>query len=425
MGIVKFLDEIRDPRVSQLGGKGYSLAILLGNGFSVPKGFAILANVFFEFLRANDLMGKIEKLSSHIQEDNFGEVSRLVRELILQGGAQEETALELRHALEVLDARRVSIRSSAVSEDGLEASFAGMHDTFLNIRAEGERVFDYVKKCWASLFNERAVIYRIRKKLPHLEGMATIVQEMIPAEISGVTFTVHPTNKNALLIEASYGLGDLVVSGKAVPDHLVVDRVSLEILEKKVGHKDKISVCEDEGTTIADTDVELIQKLVLPEKDVRSIAKLCLEVENVFNSPQDIEWCILSSKIWLLQSRAIAPSMRLLEQPAEERILLKGIGASAGVARGRVSIVLDPADVHKVGDGDILVTVMTNPLYVVAIQKARAIVTDVGGMICHAAIIARELGIPCVVGTMGATKKLEGDMEVVVDGTRGLVYLPD
>ncbi|MEM4500493.1 MAG: PEP/pyruvate-binding domain-containing protein, partial [Candidatus Woesearchaeota archaeon] len=294
----------------------------------------------------------------------------------------------------------VSVRSSAVSEDSLRVSFAGMHDTFLNVKAELELVLENVKKCWASLFSERAVIYRMKKGVLRLEGMAVIVQEMIPAEVSGVTFTLHPLNKNALLIESARGLGDLIVSGKIIPDYFVINRKTLSILEKRIN--------------------ERIPSL--SDSDVKKIAKICLKVEKIFINPQDIEWCIFDNRIWLLQSRAITTNSMIVKESLKKKIILKGIGASPGIAQGKVKIVLNPGEVHKVKEGDILVTVMTNPLYLTAIQKAKAIITDIGGMICHAAIVARELGIPCVVGTKNATKVLKDNMEVVVNGTEGKVY---
>lgn len=403
MTIVKFLDEIKESKISELGGKGYSLAVLMNNGFNVPKGFVIISEVFFKFLKYNDLMERIKKLSSEINENNFQEKSWKIKNLILNGKMPEEIASRIKENLDELNVQYVSVRSSAVSEDSLKASFAGLHDTFLNVKADLNLILENIKKCWASLFNERAVIYRLKKKIPHLEGMAVIIQEMIPADISGIIFTIHPMNNKAMLIESAQGLGDKVVSGEVIPDSVVINRETVSIIERKSKE----------------------EKIIIPENILIELAKICLKVESVFNSPQDIEWCISKDSIWILQSRAITTLSLPTEEKTRIKPILNGLGASPGIARGKVKIILNPKEVGKMIDGEILVTVMTNPLYVTAIQKAKAIVTDVGGLICHAAIVARELGIPCVVGTENATKILKDNMEVIVNGTEGKVYPSD
>ncbi|MDI6602986.1 MAG: PEP/pyruvate-binding domain-containing protein [Patescibacteria group bacterium] len=310
MNMTKFLDGIKGPKVSELGGKGYSLAVLINSRFDVPKGFVIVSDAFFEYLKRNNLMNKIEKLTSDIDENNFQEKTKEIKNLILNGKMPEEISSEIRENLNKLNVQYISTRSSAVSEDSLKASFAGLHDTFLNIKAELNLVLENVKKCWASLFNERAVIYRIKKKIPHLEGIAIIVQEMIPVEISGITFTVHPTDEKSLLVEASYGLGDMIASGKVEPDDYTIDREALEIIEKKTGKKDKMSIVEGEKIKVIETKKELAEKQVLPDDKIKELAEICLKVEKIFNYPQDIEWGVSNNKLWLLQSRAITGAIR-------------------------------------------------------------------------------------------------------------------
>ncbi|RJS75588.1 hypothetical protein CW714_00165 [Methanophagales archaeon] len=205
----------------------------------------------------------------------------------------------------------------------------------MNIKSELELVLENVKKCWASLFNDRAVVYRIRKKIPHLDGMAVVVQEMIPADISGVAFTVHPAKAKALLIEASYGIGDMIVSGKVEPDDYVVDRETLEIMEKKIGNKNKMSVCHGGQVEIIEVEKELAGRQVILNEKVEEIAKICLDIEKVFNYPQDIEWCISNNKIWILQSRAITTPVAQTKRTPEEKIILEGIPASPGIAKGK------------------------------------------------------------------------------------------
>jgi pyruvate,water dikinase len=305
MSMVKSLSEIKDPKVSELGGKGHSLAVLFNNGFNVPEGFVIYSDAFFEYLNLNNLRLKIKKLTSEINENNFQEKSKEIKELIFNGKIQNQIISETNKNLDVLNVQYVSIRSSAVSEDSLKASFAGLHDTYLNIKTDLELVLKNIKRCWASLFNERAIMYRIKKGIPHLEGMSVVVQEMIPAEISGITFTIHPSDERNLLVEASYGIGDVVVSGKVEPDGYTIDRQSLEIRKKKIGRKDKMSTIESEETKVVDVEKELAEKQVLSYDNIKEIARTCLNVEKLFNYPQDIELCILNNKLWLLQSRAI------------------------------------------------------------------------------------------------------------------------
>ena len=305
MTIITSLPELKEPKKSEVGGKGYSLAVLINNDFNVPQGFVITSDAFFKFLKYNNLIERIEKLASEIAGNNFGEKSKEIRDLILNGNTPEDIALEIEEPLNKLNARYVSIRSSAVSEDSLKASFAGLHDTFLNVKSEYELVLENIKKCWASLFTERAVVYRIRKNIPHLEGMAVVIQEMIPAEVSGIAFTVHPTKEKVLLIEASYGIGDMVVSGKVEPDDYVIDRGTLEITEKNIGNKTKMSICQSGQIKIIEVEKELAERQVIPDEVVKRIAEICLTIEKLFKYPQDIEWCISNGKIRVLQSRAI------------------------------------------------------------------------------------------------------------------------
>jgi len=291
--------------VREVGGKGHSLGVLLRSNFDVPDGFVITCAAFLKALEYNNLMGRVEKLAAEITQNNFRETSAGIKELILGSEIQEDIVSKIQKALKKLNAQYVSVRSSAVSEDSLKASFAGLHDTFLNVKADLDIVLENLKKCWASLFNERAIIYRVKKGIPHLEGIAIVIQEMIPAEISGITFTVHPTDEKSLLMEASYGIGDMVVSGKVEPDEYVVDRETLEITGKKIGRKNKMSTVEIGEIKVIDAEMEFAKKYAISDENIKEIASTCLNVEEIFKYPQDIEWCMYNSKIYLLQSRAI------------------------------------------------------------------------------------------------------------------------
>lgn len=308
--MIKFVVELENNLpVSEIGGKAYSLSVLVKNGFNVPPAFVITSSAFFDFLKHNRLLEQVQKLASEITQDNFKEKSTQAREAILKGEMPEGIVSEIKGFLNGLGAQYFSIRSSAVSEDSLKASFAGLFDTFLNVKVELPLVLEYVKRCWASLFNERAVAYRVRKGVPYLEGMAVIVQKMMPAEVSGITFTVHPSNKGALLVEASYGLGNTIVGGQVDPDDFTVDRKTLEILDKKIGNKALKAVCQNGEIQIVNVEKALIRKQSLANEKVKENATLCLKVEKIFNHPQDIEWCIFDEKLWLLQSRPITGIM--------------------------------------------------------------------------------------------------------------------
>jgi pyruvate,water dikinase len=304
---VKFLSEIKEPKITELGGKGYSLAILVNNGLNVPKGFVVTSAAFFEFLERDNLMGKIERLAFEINENNFKEKSQEIKSLILAGKITNNITSEIRDSLNTLSVRYVSIRSSAVSEDSLKSSFAGMHDTFLNIETEPDLVLDNVKKCWASLFNERAVSYRIRKGVPHLEGMAVVTQEMIPADVAGTAFTAHPDtgDKGVIIIEATWGIGETLVSGLITPDLFIINKRNFDIIRKTIGTKKIMAKSSSHGIERVRVPNEKSHTFCLSDNVVENLAKISLKIEKIYKCPQDIEWCIYNGEIWVLQSRSI------------------------------------------------------------------------------------------------------------------------
>lgn len=307
MNMVKFLNGIKEPKVPEFGGKGYSLAVLINNGFNVPKGFIITSTAFFEFLKRNNLMEKVQKLVSEINENNFKEKGKEIKKLILDGKIPSDIASEAEDSLKRLNIQYVSIRSSAIGEDSLKASFAGLFDTFLNLKSNLNVVLENVKKCWASLFNERAIVYRIRKGLPHSKGMAVVVQEMVNADVSGTMFTAHPDtgDKSVIIIEATWGVGETLVSGLITPDLYVMDKRILEIIKESSGRKKIMSVATSEGIKRLEVTNEKVHIFCLSHDEVNNLAKIGLKIENIFKYPQDIEWCIQVNRIWVLQSRAI------------------------------------------------------------------------------------------------------------------------
>jgi phosphoenolpyruvate synthase/pyruvate phosphate dikinase len=303
-----FVTELKnDFPVSEIGGKAHSLSVLLSRGFNVPSGFVITSSAFFDFLKRNGLLEEIQRLASEITQDNFKEKSAQARKVILKGEISENIASEIERFLNRSSAKYVSIRSSAVSEDSLKASFAGLFDTFLNVKAELPLLLKSARNCWASLFNERAVAYRIRKGILHLEGMAVIIQEMIPAEVSGTAFTTHPDTKDEklMVIESSWGLGEAIVSGLVMPDRYIIDKNNIRVVERILGRK-KITVRPDKnGTTRVDTPKDRANTFCLDGILIKDLTKVCINIEGLFRYPQDIEWCIFKNKIWILQSRPI------------------------------------------------------------------------------------------------------------------------
>lgn len=305
--LARSLEKIKEPKVSEIGGKGYSLAVLINSGFNVPKGFIITSEAFFEFLKYNKLPRTIQKLASEINKDNFRDKGKEIRNVILKGEIPDRVTTEIKKHLAELNIKAVAARSSSANEDSLKASFAGLFDTFINVNSEYNLVLSYVKRCWASLFNGRAIIYRLEKKMPHLEGMAVIIQEVIPAEVSGTVFTVHPDKKNegVMVIECSWGLGEAIVSGITTPDHYIVDKTNLKIVKKTLGRKRVMVEVSNGGTRKIHTPDEKASKFCLTDQKVESVTKICLNIEKIFGFPQDIEWCIQKNKMWVLQSRYI------------------------------------------------------------------------------------------------------------------------
>jgi len=302
---VKLLSDAGQSPLEELGGKGYSLAVLTRHGFNVPPGFVLTVAAFTSHLAYNGLTGQVEQFLTAMDEENCDVRSTRLRELVSRGivpPVVEEAVVE---GLAALGLETVSVRSSAVGEDGARYSFAGLHDTCLNVRGERTAVLQKVMECWASLFNHRAMLYRIRKRIPLRDGMAVVIQKMIPAEVSGVTFTQHPSDKGRLLIEASYGLGDMVVGGQGGCDDYVVDRATLELVEKRVGNKTRLSVSAREGTVAAPVGEGLVREPALSEPGIIEVSQTCLRIEGLFGRPQDVEWCTSGGRLWVLQSRPI------------------------------------------------------------------------------------------------------------------------
>ena len=382
--------------------------------------------------------------------------SKEIQTLIIKTPMLEELeaeVLEAYDALDIPDNKKteniiqsqdyafVAVRSSATAEDMPTASFAGQMATYLNIQGP-KRLLAAIKACWASLFTARAIFYRIKNNFPHEKVLiAVIIQRMINSEVAGIMFTVNPVNENPkeILIESSYGLGEAVVSGSITPDEYIVDKDSLEQKSKNIAKKDWGLFRSKDTHENTKVPIQLEKQEIpsLSNFETRKLADYATKIEQHYNKPQDIEFALEKGKIYITQSRPITTLGKKKEVKKKEtkveapkgdielkdaNLLVSGIPASPGIAKGKVVIVHSLEELGKVKEGDILVARQTNPDYVAAMGRAAAIVTDTGGSTAHAAIVSREMGIPCVVGTEVATSKLKEGQEITIDGTKGKVY---
>ena len=429
---VFWLADVDKDDVLLVGGKAANLGELLRAEIPVPDGFVVDARTFREFIQKTGIQEKIYSLLHNLDVEDTEKletVSRQIREIIETTEIPEEIKKEIREAYRKLceeEGREVyvAVRSSATAEDLPDASFAGQQETYLNVAGEDE-VVEKVKKCWSSLFTPRAIYYRVQKGFRHEDvSIAVVVQKMVNSEKSGVMFTSHPvTGEKKCIIEAVFGLGEAIVSGLVTPDTYVYDRVKGELEEVKIGEK-KFMLTKKDGKTVKVEIPDRSRERVLSDEEIKRLVTLGELIEDHYATPQDVEWAMEGGEIYIVQSRPIT-TIRKVEEVSEEvegRILLKGLGASPGIASGRVKVIFSEKEISKVEEGDILVTTMTTPDMVPAMKRAAAIVTDEGGMTCHAAIVSRELGVPAVVGTKKATKVLKDGMVITVDGEKGIIY---
>ncbi|MBW9223823.1 phosphoenolpyruvate synthase [Methanothermococcus sp. SCGC AD-155-E23] len=433
MKLIAWLDEISNRDVDIAGGKGASLGEMWNAGFPVPPAFVVTADAYRYFIRESKLDKKIREILKDIDVNNPEELNRKseeIRRLILNAKMPKDLEISIIESYNRLCEESggeevfVAVRSSATAEDLPDASFAGQQETYLNVKG-AENVVKAVQKCFASLFTPRAIFYREQKGFDHLDvALAVVVQKMVDSEKSGVLFTVNPINQNyeEMVIESAWGLGEGVVSGVVTPDTYILDKRTLTPKSISVARKEVMFIRDEKGETKkVEVPEDLKEKRVLSDEELRRLGQIGLSIEKHYGRPMDVEWAIEKGKIYMLQARPITTLEKEKKEEGGE-ILLRGIGASPGLASGKVKIIHDIREIEKIEEGDVLVTKMTTPDMVPAMKKASAIVTDDGGLTCHAAIISRELGTPCVVGTQKATKVLKDNMVVTVDGEKGIVY---
>ncbi len=434
MSSVVWFSEIGRGDVALAGGKGANLGELTAADLPVPDGFVVTTQAYRDAMDAAGVRDKLRDLLAEPEDDPaaHAELADEARSLVRGADLPDELRGEILDAYDRLDrAEFVAVRSSAAAEDSPEASFAGMNETFTNVTGAQE-LLDRIRDCWASLYGERVVAYRARNGIEDEPAIAVVVQRMVDAERSGVTFTVAPQGDGSkLIIEAAFGLGESVVSGEVQPDNYTVARPregddAPEVVTVHVGEKRYRLVRGPEGGNEREelSDEERSRR-VLSDDEVVRLARTALGVERHYGTPQDIEWAMEGDEVFLLQSRPITTLGGPEEEPDELReatVLCEGLGASTGFAAGEVKVLDSPDEGDRFDDGDVLVAEMTAPDWVPIMSRAAAFVTDSGGMTSHAAIVGREMGVPCIVGAGDATELLEEGRTVTVDGADGKVY---
>ncbi len=431
---VVWFKEVGKDDIPVVGGKGANLGEMTNSGIPVPPGFIVTADAYFDFIEKSGLGTKIKTLLEPLDvhdSKQLQDIALKIQELIKGADMPAATAREIEKAYSEMGNGYVAVRSSATAEDLPEASFAGQQSTFLNIRGEKD-VVEAVQRCWASLFEARAIFYRHDQGFDDVKvGIAVPVQRMVQSESAGVMFTVEPTssNREKITIEAVLGLGEMIVSGDVTPDLYTVSKDGMVITGKEI-KKQEWKLIKQEGASGVEDNVKVVltpeeqARQKISDADIIHLAEVGKKLEDHYQFPQDIEWAKENGQIYIVQTRPITTIKEAVEETREitAPVLLSGSPASPGLASGPVRIVYDPSQIDKVKDGDILVAEMTTPDFVPAMKRAVAILTDRGGRTAHAAIVSRELGIPCVVGSETATTSLQDGQVITVDGGSGKVY---
>ncbi len=459
--IYKF-EELDNSKVAEVGGKNASLGEMfqeLGSkGIKIPDGFASSSEAYWNFIDENNLREKIEKFLKDINTQdlsNLEVVGEKIRNIILKAGIPKEIEQKLKKAFTDLKEREeavssVAVRSSATAEDLPDASFAGQHESYMNIKTEQELLQNW-KKCIASLFTDRAIKYREENEFNHMKVALSVgVQKMVRADkaAAGVAFTLDPESgfRNVVLVNGAWGLGENVVQGTVRTDEFYLFKKALKedkraILSKKVGSKKKMMVYSDqENDNIAikniDTPEEKQKQFVLNDQELDNLGKWCLKIEAHYDKPMDIEWAKDgdTDELYIVQARpetvhaAKGKKKKLKKYSIEENDrdpVLTGTGIGNKIASGKAKILGSPEEADKIEQGDVLVTEITNPDWDPIMKKASAIITNSGGRTSHAAIVARELGAVAVVGAKNATEKLNDNQQITVScakGNEGRIY---
>lgn len=437
---VLWFHEIDKNDGALVGGKGANLGEMVNAGFPVPNGFVVTAQAYYRFLEENNLREKIANILSDLDPNDskaLDKAAASVRALILRSKMPKDIAESIRKATAKLGKNvDTAVRSSATAEDLPGASFAGQQATYLNIRGP-EAVQKHVQKAWASLFEARAVFYRATRGFDHNKvGIAVPVQKMVQSDVSGVMFSINPVNNDSqtVIVEAIWGLGENIVQGVVTPDHYEVEKSTWDILKVQPVEQ-KIEMTRKFGVTKNRSVVKSRQKKTkLTQAQMVALAKLAVRLQQHYHYPQDSEWALEDGKLYIVQTRPITTMENIQAQKSSAPVdiekhleklpvILTGEAASPGIVSGSVRFIPTPADIHLLKVGEIMLTSMTTPDFVPAMKRAAGLITDRGGQTSHAAIVSRELGLPCVVGTGTATKKLKNGQKVTINGRTGEVHL--
>ena len=443
--VIDFKDIDKDD-ISLVGGKGANLGEMTKAGFPVPNGFAVTVPAYELFLKENDIATKIYEILEVTDVEDPAQLesaAKRTQKIVNTSKFPESVFTDLVKSYKKLGGifhnALVAVRSSATAEDLPGMSFAGQQATFLNIKGESALQVA-VRECWSSLFTPRAIYYRHSNKI-RIEkvGISVIVQKMVQSEVSGIMFSIDPvTNrKDRIIIDAVWGLGEMIVQGSYIPDHYVVQKETFDVLSKELNIQKMQFIKNGQETKEIEVPKKLQDRIKLSEDQIISLAKISQKLQDHYYYPQDSEWALEKGKLYIVQTRPITTiektqkihdevgyfnSKNPNETVQETAPILKGISASPGIGMGKVVILKSPKEIDKISKGDILVASMTSPDYVPAMKKAVAIVTNEGGMTSHAAIVSREMGIPCVVGTKNGTKILKDGDIVTVNGTSGEIF---
>jgi len=452
---ILWFKEITIDDLELVGGKNASLGEMYRNlryghgGMNIPNGFAITVNAYKDFLQQAGLEKKIYKLLKKVKRSDIAKLQKIgeeIRQLILSTDLSIDLENKIVSAYRKLSKEYkgkfidVAVRSSATAEDSPTASFAGQQESYLNVKGDYQ-LLSTVKKCFASLFTDRSIAYRLDHKIPHEQVfLSVVVQKMVRSDLagSGVMFTIDTETgfDKSILINAAYGLGEYVVKGSVNPDEYFVFKNTLKrkyrpIINKRLGdkkHKLVYSKGGSKSTTDSLVNIEDRRKYVLSDNEILLLAKWGKKIEEYYSMPMDIEWGKdgNDNKLYILQARPETVNSQvdgmilkdyILEETSEVLVSGDSVGSKIGVGKAR--LIKNIEELSTFQKGEVLVTEMTDPDWEPVMKKAAAIVTNSGGRTCHAAIVSRELGIPCLVGTGEATQKIKDKAEVTVDCSRG------
>ncbi|APE34878.1 phosphoenolpyruvate synthase [Nocardia mangyaensis] len=425
---------LRMEDADRAGGKGANLGELVAADLPVPAGFVVLAAAYEHAIAASPAGSELGQLHDQalasvndttLLAERCEKMAAIIRTVDLDGAIGGPVSAAYRA---LGDEVPVAVRSSAIGEDSAGASFAGMNVTRTNIRGR-DTLLAAVVDCWASLFTPRVLTYRARRGMRGRPAMAVVVQRMIDARCAGVAFSADPTTRrrDRVVVEAARGLGEVVVSGAVEPDTYLLDAAGPNLLHTRIGRQHFAIVSGSDGDRRVELDAADPASPVLTDEQARAVARLALTVQAFHHGiPQDIEWVFDNEgALWIVQARPITTPTEAVTEPSAEPVkretLIQGIGAAPGVASGPVRVLASPDLGQLLREGEVLVAPMTNPDWLPTLSRAAAVVTDSGGMTCHAAIVARELGIPCIVGARTATTTLTDGTSVTVDGSTGQV----